>query len=183
MSRLPDRRRLDAAVSRGAGFAARRDDGGLSWRGPGGRGVPGRLFAAQHVPPLLCRRARSTWPSCRCSPRSWKAGEDAQGFARDAFNGLAGVLIVFTVIGTLAMPWLVWAMASGFAGDERFDLAVTVRAHRVLLHPVHLAGRAAVGRAERLRPLHRGQLRAGPDEPDVHRRDAAGRPAWAGTWA
>ena len=53
-----------------------------------------------------------------------EAGEDAQGFARDAFNGLAGVLIVFTVIGTLAMPWLVWAMASGFAGDERFTLAV-----------------------------------------------------------
>ena len=54
-----------------------------------------------------------------------EAGEDAQGFARDAFNGLAGVLIVFTVIGTFAMPWLVWAMASGFAGDARFDLAVT----------------------------------------------------------
>ncbi len=53
-----------------------------------------------------------------------EAGEDAQGFARDAFNGLAAVLIVFTVIGTIAMPWLVWAMASGFAGDERFTLAV-----------------------------------------------------------
>lgn len=53
-----------------------------------------------------------------------EAGEDAQGFARDAFNGLAGVLIVFTILGTLAMPWLVWAMASGFAGDARFDLAV-----------------------------------------------------------
>ena len=38
-----------------------------------------------------------------------------QGFARDAFNGLAAMLIVFSVIGTLAMPWLVWAMASGFA--------------------------------------------------------------------
>jgi putative peptidoglycan lipid II flippase len=53
-----------------------------------------------------------------------ESGEDAQGFARDAFNGLAGILIVFTVLGTLAMPWLVWAMASGFAGDPRFDLAV-----------------------------------------------------------
>ncbi len=53
-----------------------------------------------------------------------EAGEDAQGFARDAFNGLAGVLILFSVIGTIAMPWLVWAMASGFAGDARFDLAV-----------------------------------------------------------
>jgi putative peptidoglycan lipid II flippase len=34
------------------------------------------------------------------------------------------LLLAFTVIGTLAMPWLVWAMASGFSG-ERFDLAVT----------------------------------------------------------
>jgi len=53
-----------------------------------------------------------------------EGGEDAKGFARDAFNGLAAILIVFSVIGTLAMPWLVWLMASGFAGDERFDLAV-----------------------------------------------------------
>jgi putative peptidoglycan lipid II flippase len=53
-----------------------------------------------------------------------EGGEDATGFARDAFNGLGAVLIPFAVIGTLAMPWLVWAMASGFAGDARFDLAV-----------------------------------------------------------
>lgn len=53
-----------------------------------------------------------------------EGGEDAQGFARDAFNGLAGILIVFSVLGTIAMPWLVWLMASGFAGDARFDLAV-----------------------------------------------------------
>lgn len=50
--------------------------------------------------------------------------EDPQGFAQDAFAGLAGVLIVVTVIALLAMPWLVIAMASGFVGDERFDLAV-----------------------------------------------------------
>ena len=53
-----------------------------------------------------------------------EAGEDAEDFARDAFAGLAAVLIVFSVIAILAMPWLVLAMASGFAGDERFDLAV-----------------------------------------------------------
>jgi len=53
-----------------------------------------------------------------------EGGEDAQGFARDAFNGLASILIVFSVIGTIAMPWLVWLMASGFVGDTRFDLAV-----------------------------------------------------------
>jgi putative peptidoglycan lipid II flippase len=53
-----------------------------------------------------------------------EAGEDANAFANDAFNGLGGVLVLVTLIGTLAMPWLVWAMASGFVGDERFDLAV-----------------------------------------------------------
>lgn len=53
-----------------------------------------------------------------------EGGEDAQGFARDAFNGLASVLILFSILGTIAMPWLVWLMASGFAGDARFDLAV-----------------------------------------------------------
>lgn len=53
-----------------------------------------------------------------------EAGEDASGFAQDAFNGMAAILTVFSVLGTLAMPWLVWAMASGFAGDARFGLAV-----------------------------------------------------------
>ncbi|RED12005.1 murein biosynthesis integral membrane protein MurJ [Pontivivens insulae] len=51
-------------------------------------------------------------------------GEGALGFARDAFSGLAGVLIVFTLIAQLAMPGLVLLMASGFAEDQRFDLAV-----------------------------------------------------------
>src|SRR5690606_9619529 len=53
-----------------------------------------------------------------------EAGEDPEGFARDALSGLAALLIVFTLLAQLAMPWLVLAMASGFAGDERFDLAV-----------------------------------------------------------
>jgi putative peptidoglycan lipid II flippase len=54
-----------------------------------------------------------------------EGGEDAHGFASDAFNSLAVILMAFSVIGTFAMPWMVWAMASGFAGDARFDLAVT----------------------------------------------------------
>ncbi len=53
-----------------------------------------------------------------------EAREDAEAFARDAFAGLATALIVFTLIGQLAMPALVFAMASGYYGDERFDLAV-----------------------------------------------------------
>jgi putative peptidoglycan lipid II flippase len=53
-----------------------------------------------------------------------EAGEDPQGFARDALSGLTGGLILFTLLGQLAMPWLVLAMASGFLGDERYELSV-----------------------------------------------------------
>ena len=53
-----------------------------------------------------------------------EADEDALGFARDAFTGLATVLIVFSSVAIVLMPWLVLAMASGFSGDARFDLAV-----------------------------------------------------------
>ncbi|MCC5975996.1 MAG: murein biosynthesis integral membrane protein MurJ [Rubellimicrobium sp.] len=53
-----------------------------------------------------------------------EGGEDAEGFARDAYWGLASLLIVFTLAGLAAMPLLVLAMAAGFRGDERFDLAV-----------------------------------------------------------
>lgn len=50
--------------------------------------------------------------------------EDPVGFARDALTGLATVLIVFTLVAQLVMPWLVLAMASGFRNDARFDLTV-----------------------------------------------------------
>jgi putative peptidoglycan lipid II flippase len=53
-----------------------------------------------------------------------EAGEDAEDFAQNAFSGLTAFLIVFTIIGTIAMPLLVWAMAAGFVGDGRFDMAV-----------------------------------------------------------
>ena len=54
-----------------------------------------------------------------------EAGDEPLEFARDAFSGLASILITLTVISMILMPWLVWAMASGFVGDQRFDLAVT----------------------------------------------------------
>ncbi|MRX49638.1 murein biosynthesis integral membrane protein MurJ [Paracoccus sp. S-4012] len=53
-----------------------------------------------------------------------EASEGPRAFAEDAFSGLATVVIVVSVIATIAMPWLVLAMAAGFVGDERFDLAV-----------------------------------------------------------
>ena len=53
-----------------------------------------------------------------------QTGADPLGFARDAFSGLALVLAIFSGLGVVFMPALVWAMASGFAADERFPLAV-----------------------------------------------------------
>lgn len=58
--------------------------------------------------------------------RKLEGGEDARGFARDALSGLTLTLIVIAVLGTVFMPWLVLAMASGFANDMRFDAAVTL---------------------------------------------------------
>ncbi|NHX27309.1 lipid II flippase MurJ, partial [Escherichia coli] len=52
-----------------------------------------------------------------------EADEDPLGFARDALSGLAAVLVVFTLIAQIFMPWLVLAMASGFAADDRLALA------------------------------------------------------------
>ena len=53
-----------------------------------------------------------------------EGGEDAEDFAQNAFSGMTAFLIVFSLIGTLIMPLLVWAMAAGFVGDGRFDMAV-----------------------------------------------------------
>ncbi|PIE08005.1 MAG: murein biosynthesis integral membrane protein MurJ [Rhodobacterales bacterium] len=53
-----------------------------------------------------------------------EAGEDALGFARDAFTGLGTLLIGFTLVVQIFMPALVLAMASGFLADERFELTV-----------------------------------------------------------
>ena len=50
-------------------------------------------------------------------------GEDAEAFANSAAAALGLILIVLTVLATIFMPWLVLAMASGFAEDERLDLA------------------------------------------------------------
>jgi putative peptidoglycan lipid II flippase len=55
-----------------------------------------------------------------------EADDGAEAFARDAFSGLAAFLLLFTVLAIVFMPWLVLAMASGFAADERFGMAVTL---------------------------------------------------------
>lgn len=50
--------------------------------------------------------------------------DEAGRFAAEAFSGLFAAVLILSAIAMIAMPGLVWMMASGFAGDERFDLAV-----------------------------------------------------------
>lgn len=51
----------------------------------------------------------------------------ADGFAAEAFSGLATVLVVLTLIAQAAMPWLVLGLASGFDADAgRLDLATAL---------------------------------------------------------
>ena len=40
-----------------------------------------------------------------------EGGEDAESFAREAFSGLATILIALTLVAQVVMPWLVYAMA------------------------------------------------------------------------
>ena len=53
-----------------------------------------------------------------------EAGSDSGEFANDAFSALGAILLAFVLIAQFAMPLLVLAMASGFLGDGRFELAV-----------------------------------------------------------
>lgn len=53
-----------------------------------------------------------------------ETGEDAQGFAQDAYSGLATILIALTLIAMLAMPWLIYGLAPGFLGQEQFGISI-----------------------------------------------------------
>ena len=53
-----------------------------------------------------------------------ETGDNPQRFAENAFAGLASVLIVLTLLAQAAMPWLIFGLASGFAGQEQFALSV-----------------------------------------------------------
>ena len=51
--------------------------------------------------------------------------EAARAFAGQALSGLAVVLVAFTLLGEIAMPWLMFILAPGFASDpEKFAAAV-----------------------------------------------------------
>ncbi|UYV36179.1 murein biosynthesis integral membrane protein MurJ [Rhodobacteraceae bacterium D3-12] len=56
--------------------------------------------------------------------KRYEAGEDAQGFAQEAFNGLALAVLALTALAMIFMPAFVWATAEGYTQDARFDLTV-----------------------------------------------------------
>ncbi|WP_137699709.1 murein biosynthesis integral membrane protein MurJ [Marimonas lutisalis] len=56
--------------------------------------------------------------------KRYEAGDNAEGFAREAFNGLAFLVLILTALAMVFMPAFVWATAEGFSGDARFDLTV-----------------------------------------------------------
>ncbi|WP_370224739.1 murein biosynthesis integral membrane protein MurJ [Pararhodobacter marinus] len=56
--------------------------------------------------------------------KKYEAGDNPGHFAREAMSGLATLVLALTLLAQVFMPWLVLLMASGFVGDERFDLAV-----------------------------------------------------------
>ncbi|MHA3978259.1 murein biosynthesis integral membrane protein MurJ [Halovulum sp. GXIMD14794] len=53
-------------------------------------------------------------------------GDDAEAFARDALTGLGAAVLALVLLAQLFMPAFVLAMASGFAADERLDMAVAM---------------------------------------------------------
>ncbi len=111
-------------VSRGAGFA--RDVLMANYLGAGA--VADAILVAQALPNMFRRFFAEGAFNTAFVPlysKKVEAGEDAAAFAQNAFSAMAWMLVVFSVLGTLAMPALVYAMASGFVGDARFDLAVS----------------------------------------------------------
>lgn len=110
-------------LSRIVGFV--RDAMVAAWLGSGP--VAEAFIVAQSLPNMFRRFFAEGAFNMAFVPmfaKKLEGGEDAQGFARDAYWGMAALLLLFSVLGHLCMPWLVLAMASGFQGDERFHLAV-----------------------------------------------------------
>ena len=69
-------------------------------------------------------------------------GQDPDGFVSQSMGWLAFILIFFTATAMIFMPALVWATASGFSQDARFDL--TVQYSRIVFPYIFLVSLAAL---------------------------------------
>ncbi|TCL08590.1 putative peptidoglycan lipid II flippase [Shimia isoporae] len=97
----------------------------LSYLGPGP--VMDAFVAAFRLPNMFRRFFAEGAFNAAFVPmfsKKYEAGEDPEGFASDALNLLATVVLLLTALAMVFMPALVWATAEGFSGDVRFDLTV-----------------------------------------------------------
>ena len=74
--------------------------------------------------------------------KKYEKNENASAFANEAMGGLAFILLILTTLAIIFMPALIWAIANGFVGDERFDL--TVAFGRVMFPYILLISLAAL---------------------------------------
>jgi putative peptidoglycan lipid II flippase len=87
-------------------------------------------FVAQRLPNLFRRifaegGFASAFVPLFTRTRQAEGSVAAQRFAEESLAGLIAALIVFTIVAELAMTWLTFALAPGFASDpEKFDIAV-----------------------------------------------------------
>ncbi|MDQ1899132.1 murein biosynthesis integral membrane protein MurJ [Paracoccus sp. WLY502] len=110
-------------VSRVSGFV--RDILMAAWLGSGA--VADAFFVGLSLPNMFRRFFAEGAFNTAFVPMFAKKLEDradAQRFASEAFSGLLMSVLILSAVAMVFMPGLVWLMASGFAGDERFPLAV-----------------------------------------------------------
>jgi putative peptidoglycan lipid II flippase len=87
-------------------------------------------FVAQRIPNLFRRlfaegAFASAFVPLFTKLHESEGNEAARRFAEEAMAGLAAALLVFTVVAEVAMVWLTFALAPGFATDPaKFDLTV-----------------------------------------------------------
>jgi len=106
-------------------------------------------------------------------------GQDAaRKFGTEALSALAMVLLIFTVIAQIAMPWFVYGLASGYSGAEKFDLAVL---YSRIVFP-DLARRAVFWTVELFRAVCRRRCGPCPFERGLSRCDDAGLGGWVRYW-
>ncbi len=93
-----------------------------------GTGAAHQAFVAAFTLPNLFRRffaeGAFNMAFVPLFAKKLEAGEGAERFASDALSVLVAILIVLTALAHVLMPALIYAQVSGFAGTERFDLAV-----------------------------------------------------------
>ena len=84
--------------------------------------------------------------------KKYEKNENASAFANEALGGLAFILLILTTLAIIFMPALIWAIANGFVGDERFDL--TVAFGRIMFPYILAAGVHFLHLVRRLQVLY-----------------------------